>query len=101
MYNLFDFKYIFKITDKSTNQQKKVLHKGLPSVTSLIVEWYDIVTICNLGHTRYTFKTTFRKKNWIHCIEFDCKYECLVSSKICLKLNDGGSKCKWSTLRHK
>lgn len=58
MYNLFDF----KITDKSTNQQKKVLHKGLPSVTSLIVEWYDIVTICNLGHTQYTFKTTFRKK---------------------------------------
>lgn len=34
MYNLFDF----KITDKSTNQQKKVLHKGLPTVTSLIVE---------------------------------------------------------------
>lgn len=34
----FDFKYIFKITDKSTNQQKKVLHKGLPTVPSLIVE---------------------------------------------------------------
>lgn len=32
------FKYIFKITDKSTNQQKKVLHKGLPTVPSLIVE---------------------------------------------------------------
>lgn len=38
MYNLFGFKYIFKITDKSTNQQKKVLHKGLPTATSLIVE---------------------------------------------------------------
>lgn len=38
MYNLFDFKYIFKITDKSTNQQKKALHKCLPTVTSLIVE---------------------------------------------------------------
>lgn len=30
--------YLILNTDKSTNQQKKVLHKGLPTVTSLIVE---------------------------------------------------------------